>query len=320
MKTYQVLLLLIGLASLSTLPAPASHSQAAEQALNYAPGNADTCLICHRNGGPVPAEDVLKSPHGISANPNSPFATGQHHCQSCHGPSADHLRAGADGKRPSPAVVFTDTVDADTQNPDTQNQVCLNCHRSDVGNEWHGGVHQFEQLSCSNCHQIHVSSDPILDAKQQASVCFTCHQQQRAELLRQSAHPVERGLLGCGDCHAAHGGSSSAGMLKKSNTNELCYDCHAEKRGPVLWEHAPVREDCSNCHQPHGSNHNGLLVARPPFLCQQCHLAQFHPSTSFSGDDIPPNGASRLLLNRNCMNCHTQVHGSNHPSGAGLIR
>ena len=39
--------------------------------------------------------------------------------------------------------------------------------------------------------------------------------------------------------------------------NDTCYDCHAEFRGPYLWEHAPVPEDCSNCHDPHGSNHPG---------------------------------------------------------------
>ena len=315
---YHLSLFIIAACGYWLLSDATSHAQDMHQvdpSLNYATGKAETCLVCHRNGGLVPAEDVLKSPHGITANPSSPFAESKRDCQTCHGPSADHLRMGADGKRPSPAITFNQARAADVKN-----QVCIGCHQSDVGQEWHGGVHQFEQLSCHNCHQIHISSDPILNANQQATVCFSCHQQQRAELLRQSAHPVDRGLLGCGDCHAPHGGNSSTGMLKKANVNELCYDCHAEKRGPLLWEHVPVREECTNCHLPHGSNHNNLLVARTPFLCQQCHLAQFHPSTSFSGDDIPPNGASRLLLNRNCMNCHSQIHGSNHPSGSGLIR
>ena len=29
----------------------------------------------------------------------------------------------------------------------------------------------------------------------------------------------------------------------------------------MLWEHAPVRENCLNCHESHGSNHDKLLVA-----------------------------------------------------------
>ena len=42
--------------------------------------------------------------------------------------------------------------------------------------------------------------------------------------------------------------------LKAASVNEQCYTCHTEKRGPFLWEHAPVRESCLNCHTPHGSN------------------------------------------------------------------
>lgn len=48
--------------------------------------------------------------------------------------------------------------------------------------------------------------------------------------------------------------------------------------------------DCSNCHVPHGSNHRNLLQARTPFLCQQCHLAPFHPSNAETGLGIPPGG------------------------------
>jgi hypothetical protein len=32
--------------------------------------------------------------------------------------------------------------------------------------------------------------------------------------------------------------------------------CHAEKRGPFLWEHAPSVENCANCHEAHGSIHS----------------------------------------------------------------
>ena len=280
----------------------------------YALGGADTCLACHRGEGLIGAENILQTIHSIGANPQSPFAQNNKHCQACHGPSLAHLDRDADGKRPPPTIVFDERVDAVERN-----KVCLACHQNNVGQQWHGSVHQFEQLACSSCHKMHATQDAVMNVNAQASVCFTCHKQQQVDLLRPTAHPVARGLLTCGDCHQPHG-SSGVSMLKENTLNETCFECHAEKRGPLLWEHAPVREDCSNCHVPHGSNHNSLLVSRPPFLCQQCHLAQFHPSTAFGGNDVAPNGASRLLVNRNCMNCHSQVHGSNHPSGAGLIR
>jgi hypothetical protein len=62
------------------------------------------------------------------------------------------------------------------------------------------------------------------------------------------------------------------------------------------------------------------LTARQPWLCQQCHATSIHSSSPFSGTGIPPSGADERILGKQCMNCHTQVHGSNHPSGARLTR
>lgn len=123
----------------------------------------------------------------------------------------------------------------------------------------------------------------------------------------------------CSDCHNPHG-STGPSLLARSNVNETCYRCHAEKRGPFLWEHAPVREDCSNCHEPHGSNHPSLLKNRGPYLCQQCHLAAFHPSTAYTANGLLGPSPADQLLTRNCLNCHTEVHGSNHPSGPRFTR
>jgi DmsE family decaheme c-type cytochrome len=108
-------------------------------------------------------------------------------------------------------------------------------------------------------------------------------------------------------------------MLREPTLAETCYTCHAEKRGPFLWEHAPAREDCSICHQPHGSIHTALLNTRGPWLCQQCHLGS-HSSAAFDGTGIPPQGTRLQMLGKNCLNCHSQVHGSNNPSGATFTR
>lgn len=159
----------------------------------------------------------------------------------------------------------------------------------------------------------------MLKFQQLNNQCLSCHQRQRSEIMRPSSHPLHSGQLSCVDCHSPHGGPGPA-QLKAFSLNDQCLDCHAEKRGPFLWEHAPVAEDCTNCHAAHGSNHGSLLKTRSPFLCQQCHQAAFHPSNQESGLGIPPSGASTNLLGKDCMNCHTQIHGSNHPSGSGLTR
>ena len=134
-----------------------------------------------------------------------------------------------------------------------------------------------------------------------------------------SHHPIREGKVVCSNCHNPHG-SFGPSLLAKATVNETCYQCHAEKRGPFLWEHAPVREDCLNCHTPHGATNPRLLKVRAPWLCQTCHLAQFHPSTLYQGVDIPPFGADQHLLAKGCLNCHAVIHGSNHPSGIRFLR
>jgi len=111
-------------------------------------------------------------------------------------------------------------------------------------------------------------------------------------------------------------------MLIKPTLNQTCFSCHADKRGPLLWEHAPVAEDCSLCHTAHGSVRSALLTKSPPLLCQQCHSAADHPSAARTSSSLPGGsaGGSIFLVAGSCTNCHSQVHGSNHPAGAKLMR
>jgi DmsE family decaheme c-type cytochrome len=288
----------------------------------FAPGGAATCLGCHGATSALPAHNILQTVHGLAADSRTPMAEGNGQCQSCHGRSEAHLSRLADGTRPPPEIVFNQTVSSQVKDGS-----CLTCHQNNIGSHWAGSTHQFEEVSCTSCHTLHVERrDPILSMATQSGVCFTCHIQQRSELLRPYRHPVqtvgaisESGLLACTDCHNPHG-SAGPSNLRRFNVNETCYDCHAETRGPFLWEHAPVREDCTTCHQPHGSVHPGMLNQRPPQLCQQCHLAQFHPSTVRSGLGVPPTGADQNILGQSCLNCHSNIHGSNHPSGVRFTR
>ncbi|MEI6601572.1 MAG: cytochrome c3 family protein, partial [Comamonadaceae bacterium] len=118
----------------------------------------------------------------------------------------------------------------------------------------------------------------------------------------------------------------------RDSTNATCYTCHAEKRGPFVHQHEPVAEDCANCHNPHGSTVAGMLKTRAPLLCQQCHTphvaggvgavaGQPGVSSAAAGLTAPlinatTNGKNvvNLWQGRSCLNCHTQIHGSNNPS------
>jgi len=102
--------------------------------------------------------------------------------------------------------------------------------------------------------------------------------------------------------------------------NESCVSCHGEKRGPHLWEHPPVTESCSTCHDPHGSNNDRMLVAKQPFLCQRCHVTSRHPPTVYEGTLLNTSQNANKIYGRSCVICHQQVHGSNGPNGKALLR
>jgi DmsE family decaheme c-type cytochrome len=155
--------------------------------------------------------------------------------------------------------------------------------------------------------------------------------------MRTSHHPVREGKMGCVSCHNPHEGNKPK-MLKAESVNDLCFTCHTEKRGPYLFEHAPVREDCISCHDVHGSNHQRLLIQKAPMLCWNCHLdggghysqTSDYRSTEKGGVAVVP-GAPATNTNtnvargsrwtgRSCLNCHLTIHGSNSPSGAYFVR
>ncbi len=291
----------------------AEAAPAASQPLRYSEKGADTCLTCHNESWAVPLHPIFSTKHGNRADKRSPFGPGQLQCEACHGPGGNHaesgdksliLNHGAKSKRPAAE----------------QNALCISCHRDSSHIGWKGSVHESNNVACANCHKVHVARDPVLDKATQAEVCYACHKKERADFHKPSTHPVRFGRVACSECHAAHG-SSAPGMLAKPTVNQTCYTCHAEKRGPFLWEHAPVAEDCSLCHTPHGSVYQALLKKNPPLLCQQCHSVNGHPSVAYTSGGLPNRGGpSAFLLAGSCTNCHSQVHGSNHPSGVKLMR
>lgn len=297
--------------ALAAIAIPASAS--AEDLPEYTRKGADTCFQCHDDQAMLA---VFRTKH---ANPNdakSPFGHGQLQCEACHGPGGDHggrVRRGKE-RPPIPAFGFNSRLPVEDQNG-----FCMECHLDETGFAWHGSAHDDNTLACSDCHTMHAERDPVLATATQAAVCFDCHQQQRTQSMKPYAHPVRHGKMACTSCHSPHGDTTER-LLARNTVNGTCYDCHAEVRGPYLWEHAPVTEDCLTCHDPHGSNQPGMLTMRAPFLCQSCHSQDGHPSTVQDERGLPTNVPSALLLGQSCLNCHDQVHGSNHPSGSKLMR
>ncbi len=274
---------------------------------------SDGCLRCHEDDEAVNVMAIFQSPHGFANNPSSPFAND--HCESCHGPGSEHSKRVRRGEtRPAMLSFSVHQLAAITQS----NQQCQTCHAGQL-NQWHSSEHQAADLQCTQCHSVHVKKDPILNRQTQAAVCTQCHSQQRSDSLKLSHHPFSNGEVTCSDCHSAHQ-SVNEYSLKQFTVNQNCTQCHAEKRGPFLWEHAPASEDCSSCHTAHGSMHPALLKRRAPLLCQQCHNASDHSSRALTATDLAAQRAEIFLLANSCTNCHSHVHGSNHPLGQYLNR
>jgi DmsE family decaheme c-type cytochrome len=292
-------------------PAKAADAVTAEAGRGRSLGQANDakdCLNCHDD---PKVAGVLHTPHAVKGDPRTAFTT--EGCQSCHGASEAHMAKPAEGQpRVAPEVVF---AGAHPSPVTARNKLCLGCHETAAADHWQGSAHATADVACTSCHASHPAKDPVLVKTSQAPICFTCHAEQRAANLRPSHHPVIEGIMTCGDCHNPHG-SDGPNLIKTATVNELCLTCHDEKRGPFLWEHAPVQEQCTICHTPHGSVQARLLKQRPPYLCQTCHEETLHNSQPMSGATLPGGAAaSRIISLRACLNCHSEIHGSNHPSG-----
>ncbi len=300
--------------------APAQHASYIGEA---------ACVSCHQ----IEESHFGHTEHAKIFRQNPKNEVESYVCEACHGPGSLHAENLAievadptlQGKEATPVdksliVGFTKTWGTPIE---TMNGQCLSCHEGGQRMHWPGSTHELNDLACSDCHNpmARFAGNSLLKKRSISETCESCHSQQRAEFRKRSHMPVPEGKMSCVDCHNPHGSTSSP-LLKADSVNDLCYSCHAEKRGPFLWEHAPVREACTTCHVPHGSNHDKLLQVARPALCQQCHANTFHPSTFYNASQMATNdtGLNSRVMGRACQNCHTQIHGSNHPAGARFQR
>lgn len=212
---------------------------------------------------------------------------------------------------------------------------CLFCHVSSKQQEFfEHSAHVAHGMSCDQCHTGHLVREVKDQSKGDMSypqghffevpqlpdevrwlhssllkdsepkLCFGCHGAVQAQFALPVHHRVPEGLVKCTDCHNPHGSMNHA-SLRKPNF-ESCIQCHAEKRGPYVYEHASVKvEGCATCHNPHGSTNRMLLVRREGRqLCLQCHTG-FHKQLGV------PHSRLGFQTSGECTRCHAAIHGSN---------
>jgi DmsE family decaheme c-type cytochrome len=290
---------------------PAAQTPAATPPLPADAGyvGAETCKACHEDQfrkfeSTKMGRLFLKHPR------NTRESIG---CENCHGPGKAHVDAGG-GKGVGGMITFA----KNDKTPVTKrNEMCTQCHMKGDRVWWQGSPHESRDVACTSCHKVmeNISPKHQMAKATQIETCGQCHIQRRAQMMRSSHMPLREGKMTCTSCHNPHGSITPA-MLKEISINDTCFTCHAEKRGPFLWQHAPQNESCTNCHDPHGSNHERMLKVAKPRLCQQCHNERQHPTSPYGRDAA----SLKFVMGRQCLNCHVNIHGSNHPSGFAFTR
>jgi DmsE family decaheme c-type cytochrome len=267
--------------------ATASQPKAAVDATDFV--GQDTCATCHA--------DVVKK---FGTNPHSRLAL-EHAgkgvtCESCHGPGKAHVEGGGD---------VTKIRRFDKLGSREVSATCLGCHAGAHPN-FDRSPHAKANVSCLGCHNVHDAETPEhLLVAEQPKLCFQCHNDQKAAFDMPFHHPVNEGAVSCSDCHDPHGTFGNNNLKSTADQNAVCTRCHAETRGPFVYEHAAVKaEGCVGCHTPHGSQ-NARMLNMPAIntLCNQCHspvaAGTIHGMANASAEITP------------CTSCHTYIHGSN---------
>jgi DmsE family decaheme c-type cytochrome len=267
-----------------------------------------TCLTCHEEQ----KRGYATAMHGRTDHPRAPGA--KMGCETCHGPGSKHSE-----DETIPGLIYAFKKEP----PREGNETCLSCHQRGTHALWEGSVHDSRNLSCATCHSVHKfrSERAQLKTAREMDTCAPCHRDKVAKIDRSGHMPLREGKMECSSCHNPHGTTNVKQLRKGDSVAEMCTSCHADKRGPYLWEHAPTRDGCTTCHDPHGTSNERMLVTKPPILCQRCHVATRHPSTIYDGAVIgSAQTPSVRIYARSCVTCHSNIHGSNHPSGQRFIR
>jgi DmsE family decaheme c-type cytochrome len=250
---------------------------------------SDACKTCHED---LYNKNFETTPH---------FKTtlkGGHGCESCHGPGSEHVAGGGD---------VTKIVQFKNLSRQQASARCLSCHGDSHGQtHFSRSAHAGNDVGCLDCHSPHHAEEAQhLLTQSQPGLCYGCHTATKADFAKPFHHRVNEGLVQCADCHNLHGTGTLKQVRNHPTGDAVCVKCHADKQGPFVFEHLPVKtEGCSSCHTAHGATNPRLLrVSQTSLLCLQCH------TTPVQGPIGPAHNLSQKY--QACTTCHSAVHGSN---------
>ena len=294
---------------------------------------SETCQACHDEQ----FNSFSKTAHAGLAKAG--WKTERQGCESCHGPGKAHVDAGGDK---------TKIRTFENESSKQKSEACLRCHAGrEEHNNFRRGEHWRNDIGCTDCHSPHhtarlaektagpmfgrkdiaASPQPVgpfkananalppehMLIKSEPQLCISCHNETKSQFTQPFHHRVLEGAMKCSDCHNPHGGFELKQARLAVGADASCMKCHADKQGPFVFEHAPLKvEGCAACHSPHGSQNPKLLkrstVAQ---LCIECHTDTQKLSAT---EGTPGTPSFHDLANpqyQNCTVCHVKIHGSN---------
>jgi DmsE family decaheme c-type cytochrome len=296
---FPLLALVLGVGRVSGAPGEKSQPQAAAPAAAVPDSSeyvgSDTCKTCHEDM----YKNFEKTPHWRTNF--MPGGAGKHGCEACHGPGKAHVEGGGDvtkiftfqGVAPDKiserclkcheygeehsnfarSVHNTNDISCiDCHSPhhakdaqyllkEKQPDLCYSCHteiKPDFSRPFHHRVNE-GLVKCTDCHNQHGGflTKQLRSTASQDMVCFKCHVDKAGPFVYE--HAVVK-TEGCVACHTPHG-SSNPRLLKRSNINLLCLECHTLTVDsgipgiPSFHNQAAKYQACTMCHtQIHGSN------------------------------------------------------------------
>jgi DmsE family decaheme c-type cytochrome len=262
----------------------------------------DTCKTCHEDK----FKSYEESRHYATAigGKGGPQWEG---CEACHGPGKAHVEGGGDkskifafhdagGKEMSQRCLACHAANEEQGNfqrsahwksevgcvdchsvhkpgvekgllKKPQTALCYECHlavKPDFAKPVHHRVNE-GLVECSDCHNPHggFGERQVRSSASHDAVCFKCHSGKAGPFAVE--HAVMR-TEGCSACHSPHG-SSNPRLLKRSQVNLLCLECHTNSAGntapalPSFHNQAQKYQSCTLCHIAiHGSNSDRFLM------------------------------------------------------------
>ena len=239
------------------------------------PFGSANCLQCHNS-------HQSAKPKLMQTFLHNPFENKM--CDSCHQPAKD-------GK-----IVLT--------NSDSR-ALCVTCHDEQAKQIETAKVqHPGAQGECITCHNPHGGKTPGFVQPDPVSACLSCHSEQAAQMKKAHLHQPAF-TQGCATCHEPHGGENLH-LLRASNPNKLCLECHGPEVSPkkLESEHLVAIFD-GKVRLPEDYFRK---VTNLPIKYGRGHPTERHPVS----DVMDPSDVTKVLKAVNCLSCH-QPHSSANP-------